>query len=97
MNTVPARGSGLVLLTLVAVAIALIGMFAAFVLRAQIGHSVWLAVLIGLGFAASFAGAIGGLLLADRRRNVMWILALAVSMTALIALLATVVSSFAPE
>jgi len=42
------------------------------------------------------AGAIGGLVLANTRRNVMWILAVALSMTAFLALLAIVLSLLGP-
>ena len=97
MNAVDARDSRLVFVTLAAAAIAVIGMLVTFFVQAQIGRSVLLTALIALSFAASLAGAIGGLLLAERRRNVMWILALAISTTAMIALLATVVSSFVPD
>jgi len=79
-----------------AVAIALVGMAVAAVQHAQIGHSPLLAALIGVSFIASLVGAVGGLILANLRRNVIWILAVALSMTALLALLATVLSSFGP-
>ena len=77
----------------VAVLIALIGMVVAAVLHADIGRSAPLAVLIAVSFAAALTGAVGGLILANTRRNVMWILAVALSMTALLALLATVLST----
>jgi len=79
-----------------AVAIALVGMIVAGVWHTQIGRSPLLTVLIVAGFAASLIGAVGGLILANTRRNVMWILAVALSMTSLLALLATVLSSFGP-
>jgi hypothetical protein len=76
-----------------AVAIALIGMIVAAVLHADIGRSAVLAGVIATGFVAALVGAVGGLVLANTRRNVMWILAVALSTTALLALLATVLSS----
>jgi hypothetical protein len=82
--------------TVCAVAVALVGMVVAGVLHAQIGRSLLLSVLIAASFTAALVGAIGGLVLANARRNVMWILAVALSMTALLALLAIVVSSFGP-
>jgi len=78
-----------------AVLIALAGMVAAAVLHADIGRSPVLAAMIAGSFAAALFGAVGGLILANTRRNVMWILAVALSMTALLALLATVLSSLA--
>ena len=77
-------------------AIALVGMVVAGVWHTQIGRSQPLTALITLSFVAALGGAIGGLVLANTRRNVMWILAVALSMTALLALLATVLSSFGP-
>lgn len=79
-----------------AVVVALIGMIIAAVQHTQIGRSPLLAGVIAVGFAASLVGAVGGLILANTRRNVMWILAVALSATALLALLATVLSSFGP-
>ena len=96
MNTVLARSSWPLFVIPLAVAIALVGMVVAGVWHAQIGHSPPLVALIGVSFVASAIGAVGGLILANTRRNVMWILAVALSMTALLALLATVLSSFGP-
>ena len=94
MNAVAARGSKLVFATLAAATVAVICMVAAPFMQAQSGRSATLATVMAVGIAASFVGALGGLLLANRRRNVMWILAVAVSMTAMLALLATAVVSF---
>jgi hypothetical protein len=79
-----------------AVAVGLLGMGVAGALHAQIGRSVLLSGMIVTSIAASLIGAIGGLILANTRRNVMWILAVALSMTALLALLAIVVSTLGP-
>jgi hypothetical protein len=79
-----------------AVGVALVGMVVAAVLHAQITRSPPLIALIAVSFAAALAGAAGGLILANTRRNVMWILAVALSMTALLALLATVLSLLGP-
>ena len=79
-----------------AVAIALVGMVVAGIWHVQIGRSSLLTALIAVSFVAALVGAVGGLILANLRRNVMWILAVALSMTALLALLATVLSSFGP-
>jgi len=95
MNVV-ARSSWPLFVVPLAVAIALVGMLVAGVQHAQIGHSASLTALIAVSFVAALAGAVGGLILANTRRNVMWILAVALSMTALLALLAIVLSSFGP-
>ena len=94
MNAVAVPGSKLVFATLAAASIAVIGMIAAFALQAHSGRSQALAVLMAASVVAALVGAIGGLLLANRRRNVMWILAVAVSMTAMLALFAGAVVSF---
>jgi hypothetical protein len=94
MNAVDVRNSRLAFATLAASSIAVIGMIAAFALQAHSGRSVALAVLMGASVVAAFVGAMGGLLLANWRRNVMWILAVAVSMTAMLALFAGAVVSF---
>ena len=94
MNAVAVTGSKLVFATLATATVAVICMIAAPFMQAQSGRSATLAVLMGIGIAASFVGAISGLLVANRRRNVMWILAVAVSLTAMLALLATAVVSF---
>ena len=96
MNAIVARGSWSLFAVPVAVVIALVGMIIAGVWHAQIGHSPPLTMLIVVSFVASVIGAVGGLVLANTRRNVMWILAVALSMTALLALLATVLSTFGP-
>ena len=96
MNAAVARSSLPLFLIALAVAIALIGMVVAGVWHAQIGRSPALTALIAVSFLASVIGAVGGLILANIRRNVMWILAVALSMTALLALLATVLSSLGP-
>ena len=94
MNVVAARSSGLALATLIATTVALAGTLVAAALHAQIWLSTWLEALMAVSFVASIVGAIGGLLMASRRRNVMWILAVAVSMTAMLALFAGAVVSF---
>jgi len=96
MSTVVVRSSWPSFAIPVAVVVALIGMVAAGVWHVQIGRSPLLTALIALGFVASLIGAVGGLVLANTRRNVMWILAVALSMTALLALLATVLSTLGP-
>jgi hypothetical protein len=94
MSAIDVRNSRWTFATLVAVAVAVIGMIAAFALQSHSGRSAALAVIIAAGVVAAFVGAIGGLLLANWRRNVMWILAVAVSMTAMLALFAGAVVSF---
>ncbi|HTI96376.1 MAG TPA: hypothetical protein VL425_07705 [Rudaea sp.] len=94
MNAVDVRNSRLAFATLAAASISVIGMIAAFVMRANSGGTLALAVVMAASVAAAFIGAIGGLLLANWRRNVMWILAVAVSMTAMLALFAGAVVSF---
>jgi hypothetical protein len=96
MNMVSARRSWPLFAIPCAVTIALGGMLVAGVQHTQIGRSPLLTALIATSFAAALVGAVGGLVLANTRRNVMWILAVALSMTALLALLATVLSSFGP-
>ena len=96
MNTVLTRSSWPLFVIPLAVAIALVGMVVAGVWHAQIGRSPPLVALIAVSFVASAIGAVGGLILANTRRNVMWILAVALSMTALLALLTIVLSSFGP-
>ena len=97
MNVVAARSSGLALATLIATTVALAGTLVAAALHAQIWLSTWLEALMAVSFVASIVGAIGGLLMASRRRNVMWILAVSVSAAALMVLLAVVASSFGPD
>jgi len=94
MNAVDVRNSRLAFATLAAASTSVIGMIAAFVMRANSGGTLALAVVMAASVAAAFVGAIGGLLLANWRRNVMWILAVAVSMTAMLALFAGAVVSF---
>jgi hypothetical protein len=96
MSVAVARSSWSTLAISCAVAIALAGMVVAGVLHAQIGRSALLTGFVALSFAAALFGAIGGLILANTRRNVMWILAVALSMTAFLALLATVLSLLGP-
>jgi hypothetical protein len=96
MNAAVARSSWPLFAISFAVAIALVGMVVAGVWHAQIGRWPALTVLIVVSFIASTAGAVGGLVLANTRRNVMWILAVALSMTALLALLAIVLSTLGP-
>ena len=96
MNAVAARRSWPVIAIPCATAIALVGMVVAGVLHAQIGHSMLLAAFVAVSFVAALIGAAGGLILANTRRNVMWILALALSMTAFLALLAIVISLLGP-
>ena len=79
------------------VVLAALGMIATATLHAQLGKSVLLDALVVASFAAAFGGALGALILANTRRNVMWILAVAVSMTVLLALVAIVLSSLAGE
>jgi hypothetical protein len=98
MNAVDARGStGWLYTTLICATAAVVGLLLVAVWHAQIGRSWPLAVVIALSFAASAVGTVGGVILAGRRRNVMWILAVSVSAASLVALLATVVSSLAPD
>ncbi len=96
MSVAVVRGSWPTLAISCAVTIALVGMVVAGVLHARIGHSALLTAFVAVSFVASLAGAIGGLVLANTRRNVMWILAVALSMTAFLALLATVLSLLGP-
>jgi hypothetical protein len=96
MSIAVARSSWPTLAISCAVAIALAGMVVAGVLHAQIGRSALLTAFVAVSFVASLAGAVGGLVLANTRRNVMWILAVALSMTAFLALLATVLSLLGP-
>jgi hypothetical protein len=78
-----------------AVVLALAGMIATAALHAQLGKSFLLNALVVVSFAAACVGAVGALVLANTRRNVMWILAVAISMTALLALVAIVLSTLA--
>ncbi|MBS0558395.1 MAG: hypothetical protein JSR27_13405 [Proteobacteria bacterium] len=94
MNAVETRNSRMAFVTWVASSVSVIGMIAAFALQANSGKSTALAVLIAASVVAAFVGALGGLLLANWRRNVMWILAVAVSMTAMLALFAGAVVTF---
>jgi len=77
------------------VAIALVGMGVAIVFHGDVQSSRALDVAIGVSVLAGIGGVIGGLLLASARRNVMWILATAMATTAIMALLAIVMQSFA--
>ena len=78
-----------------AVSFALAGMVTAAFWYERISASLLLDAVIAASFACALFGAIGGLVLANTRRNVMWILAVAVATTALLALLATVLSAVA--
>jgi hypothetical protein len=82
---------------LAAMLLAAFGMITTATLHAQLGKSVLLDGLATASFAAAFGGALGALILANTRRNVMWILAVAISMTVLLALVAIVLSSLAGE
>ena len=77
------------------VLLAAIGMIVAAAEHALIGKSVLLDVVIGASFLAALAGSIGALILANTRRNVMWILGVAVGTTVLLALVAMVLSEMA--
>lgn len=77
------------------VALATIGMFVTGALHAQIGKSAWLDGTAAASFLAALAGAIGALILANTRRNVMWILGVAVAMSVLLGVLAIVLSELA--
>jgi hypothetical protein len=78
-----------------AVLLAALGMIVTATLHAQLGKSILLAALVVASFVAAFGGALGALILANTRRNVMWILAVAISMTVLLALIAIVLSELA--
>jgi hypothetical protein len=96
MSTLAARNrSWPVYAVYAAVVLALIGMIATATLHAQLGKSVVLDALAVASFVAALVGALGALILANTRRNVMWILAVAISMTALLALVAIVLSTLA--
>ena len=77
------------------VALALVGMGIAIAFHGDVQTSRALDIVIGLSVLAGIGGVIGGLLLASARRNVMWILATAMATTAVMALLAIVMQSFA--
>jgi hypothetical protein len=77
------------------VLLAALGMITTATLHAQLGKSVLLDALVVASFAAAFVGALGALILANTRRNVMWILAVAISMTVLLALISIVLSELA--
>ena len=77
------------------VLLAAIGMLVTATLHAQLGKSAWLDTLAAASFVAALAGAIGALILANTRRNVMWILGVAVATTVLVALVAIVLSELA--
>ena len=78
-----------------AVAFALIGMATAGVQHAWIGASALLDAMIAASLAASLVGVVGGMILANTRRNVMWILPVALATTALLALIAMILSALA--
>jgi hypothetical protein len=77
------------------VLLATIGMIVTATLHAQLGKSFLLDGLVAASFVAAFGGALGALILANTRRNVMWILAVAISMTVLLALISIVLSELA--
>jgi hypothetical protein len=77
------------------VLLAALGLITTATLHAQLGKSVLLDALVVASFAAAFVGALGALILANTRRNVMWILAVAISMTVLLALISIVLSELA--
>jgi hypothetical protein len=77
------------------IGLAAIGMLVTATLHAQLGKSVLLDSVAVASFAASFIGAVGALILANTRRNVMWILPVAIAMTVLLALLAIILSALA--
>ena len=79
----------------VAIMLAAIGMLFAAIEHAQIGKSALLDTVIGASFIVALVAAIGALLLATARRNVMWILGVALACTELLALLAMVLSEMA--
>jgi hypothetical protein len=77
--------------------LAAVGMITTAALHTQLGKSVWLDAVAVVTFAAAFVGALGALILANTRRNVMWILGVAISTTVLLALAAIVLSTLAPD
>ena len=77
------------------IVVAAIGMLVAAFEHAQIGKSTLLDTIVAVSFVVAFAAAIGSLLLATARRNVMWILGVALASTELLALLAMVLSEIA--
>jgi hypothetical protein len=79
----------------VAIVLAFAGMLLTATLHAQIGESMLLQSVIAASIVTALIGAVGGLVLASTRRNVMWILAVALSTTALLALIAIVLASLA--
>jgi len=91
----PWRHSWPVYAVLAATAFSLAGMVTAAFWYERISASPPLDALIAASFAAALFGAIGSLILANTRRNVMWMLPVALATTALLALLATVLSALA--
>lgn len=77
------------------IVLAAIGMLLAAFEHAQIGKSTLLDTIVAVSFVVALAAAIGSLLLATARRNVMWILGVALASTELLALLAMVLSEIA--
>jgi len=78
-----------------AIVLAFAGVIVTALQHAQIAVSLPLQGVIGASIVAALVGAIGGLVLANTRRNVMWILAVALATTALLAQLALVLASLA--
>jgi len=77
------------------VLLAAIGMVLAASEHALIGKSAMIDAVVGTSFLAALAGSIGALILANTRRNVLWILGVAVGTTVLLALVAMVLSEMA--
>jgi len=96
MSTLAARNKSWPIYAVPAsVLLATLGMITTATLHAQLGKSVLLDALVVASFVAAFVGALGALILANTRRNVMWILAVAISMTVLLALISIVLSELA--
>jgi hypothetical protein len=76
-----------------AVVVAFVGMLFSAYRQIQIGHSELLYVPIAISFIASLFGIVMGIRLAYLRGKVMWMLPVALALTALMALLAIVASS----
>ena len=96
MNALAARGkSWPVYAVPTIVLLAAIGMIATAALHTQLGKSGWLDAVAAASFVAALGGAVGALILANTRRNVMWILGVAVATTVLLALVAIVLSAIA--
>ena len=88
MNTVPARDARWVYAVYAGMTAAWLATGASIVFHAALKDSGWMILVALLGLLATIVGIVGGLKLASSRRNVMWILAVAVALTAAMALLA---------